>query len=233
MPCQTIGLKIGFIDHTGRFIITPRFTEAHDFSDGLATVRIAPDGQYGFVDRKGAPITEFRFDEAGDFSEGLAWVRVERRTVSGIRDPGRCGYVDHSGRFVIKAQFAKAGPFSEGLAPVSFWDHAGMGYIDKSGKLAIPARFLTVEPFSEGLAMVCHEALSTFWRCEYIDKTNRVVIDSVQGSGPFSAGVAIATELNEAHEPSGWPVYIDKTGHVIAPTVVETRPAGKSPSKRK
>ena len=221
--CFPLRSRVGYINDTGRFSIQPRFIEAHDFFDGLAVVRMDTYGKLGFIDRSGVVVIDFQFDEASGFSQGLAAVRVGRRNVNGIRDPGRCGFIDRTGKFIIRPQFAQAGAFSEGLAPVSFWDRQGRGYIDKSGRLAIPAQYTWVEPFSEGLATVCQQVRSTFWRCEYIDKSARVIIDSVQASWPFSGGLAIAHEVNEMNEPAGPSVYIDKTGRVVAPAEIPSR----------
>ncbi len=215
--CFPLKSRVGYVDRTGKFPIPPRFIEAHDFSEGLAVVRMDTFGKLGFIDQKGSVAIDFQFDEASGFSEGLAAVRVGRRNVNGIRDPGRCGFIDRTGRFVIRAQFASAGDFSGGLAPVSFWDRRGSGYIDKSGRLVIPVQFTSAEPFSDGFAKVCRHAHETFRRCVYINNTGRVVIGSVQAWGPFSSGLAIAYEINQFGEPVDPSVYIDKTGRVLAP----------------
>ena len=47
----------GFIDITGQFIIEPTFTNAHDFSDGVAQVEI--DGKWGLINTKGEKIAGF------------------------------------------------------------------------------------------------------------------------------------------------------------------------------
>jgi hypothetical protein len=222
--CFPLNSRVGYIDVTGHFSIAPRFVEAHDFSDGLAVVRMEASGRLGFIDHSGAVVIPFQFDDARALAQGLAAVHVGRRTVNGIRDPGRWGFIDRTGKFVIRAQFAEAGDFSDGLALVSFWDRQGNGYIDKSGKLAIAVQYTWAEPFSEGLAKVCNEVSSSLWRCKYIDTSARVVIDSVQAEWPFSGGLAIAHELSEMKEPSGQAVYIDRTGRVIAPAEIRNRP---------
>ena len=213
--CHPLDSKIGYIDNTGLFVIPPRFTKAHDFSEGMALVRIDPteSGKYGFIDHTGSVVTEFQFDKAHDFSEGLAAVLVGRRKVNGIRDPGSWGFIDRLGKFVIRDQFAEAGDFSEGLAPVSFWDHS-RGYIAKSGKLAITGQYTSIKPFSEGLAEACFEVDITSWRCIYIDHRAKVVINSVQARNPFSGGLAFA------QDDHGTSFYIDKAVKPIAPVEV-------------
>jgi len=216
--CHPVDSKIGYIDNTGRLVIPPRFTKAHDFSEGMALVRIDPteSGKYGFIDHTGAAVTGYQFDKAHDFSEGLAAVLVGRRKVNGIRDPGSYGFIDRLGKFLIQDQFAEAGDFSEGLAPVSFWDHS-RGYIAKSGKLAITGQYTVIKPFSEGLAEACFSVSTTSLRCIYIDHRARVVINSMQASHPFSGNLAIA------EDDKGASFYIDKAGKPIAPLEIGTR----------
>ena len=216
--CHPVDSKIGYIDNAGRLVIPPRFTKAHDFSEGMALVRIDSTefGKYGFIDRTSAVVIGFQFDEAHDFSEGLAAVRVGQRKVNGFRDPGSYGFIDRLGKFIIRDQFAEAGDFSEGLALVAFWDHS-RGYIAKSGKLAITGQYTSTKPFSEGLAEACFEIDITSWRCIYIDHRARVVINSVQASSPFSGGLAIAEDDKSAS------FYIDKAGKPVAPLDVGTK----------
>ena len=47
----------GFIDILGHFIIEPTFTNAHEFSDGVAQVEI--DGKWGLINTKGEKIAGF------------------------------------------------------------------------------------------------------------------------------------------------------------------------------
>ncbi len=228
-PCFPLDMKDGYIDGDGRLAIVPRFAEARDFSEGFAAVRTGLDEttKYGFIDRNGSLAIAFRFDEAGDFSEGLAAVLVGRRKIRGIQEPGSYGYIDSSGKFVIEAQFAEAGPFSEGLAVVSRHHQNAKIYIDRTGKLAISARYIEAQPFSEYLANVCHEVYSSSWRCEYIDKQGRVVIDAVQAIRRFSDGLAIA----QRGQTKAATIYIDRLGRTIAPTEMESERL-KAPSPK-
>ncbi|MBA3243091.1 MAG: WG repeat-containing protein [Acidobacteria bacterium] len=44
--------KWGYIDKTGRVVIEPKFSEAYDFSGGIAMV-ILPGGKMGYIDKTG------------------------------------------------------------------------------------------------------------------------------------------------------------------------------------
>jgi hypothetical protein len=120
-----IGRKVGFIDHSGRVIIEPRFGgelygRLPRFSEGLAAVTL--DGRYGYVDTSGKLVIEPQFESADDFHGGLAMV-VSHDSV---------GYVDKRGRMVIPAQFDRGEPFKDGIARVEV--RSGLwGYIRRDG----------------------------------------------------------------------------------------------------
>ncbi len=125
----------GFIDHSGTFVIEDRFSEAYDFSEGLAHVHI--DRKYGFIDTAGNIVIPLVFESVGSFSEGLAPFKVPppadatRMRMTDIE--GDWGYIDRTGKVVIPAQFLAAAPFSEGLACVMRADGT-LSFIDVTGK---------------------------------------------------------------------------------------------------
>ncbi len=72
----------GYIDHEGKVVISPRFGEAHDFSEGLAAVRIKKTTVYGrgdawgYIDKTGKYQIEPVFNEAHSFQGGIARVHM-------------------------------------------------------------------------------------------------------------------------------------------------------------
>jgi hypothetical protein len=84
--------KYGFIDHSGKVIIEPRFDLTVHFSEGLAAVQIA--GKWGYIDKSGKIVIEPRMlSTAKDFQNGLAYV---------VTKNGEHGYIDKSGNYVWK-----------------------------------------------------------------------------------------------------------------------------------
>ena len=134
------GAKWGYIDKTGKYVITPQFDEAGAFADGLAKVRIGQ--QSGYIDAAGHFAIKPQYDNAGEFCEGLAGVVVK----------GKCGYVDMTGTFVIPPQLDIAGGFQNGLALVKV--DTKWGFIDKNGKYVITPQFDEAGAFADGLAKV-------------------------------------------------------------------------------
>jgi len=149
------GGQYGYKDGKDLVVITPRFTSARTFSEGLAAIRVGGDefgigGRWGYIDRTGNIVISPRFFSAKRFSEGLAAVRGEKKW----------GYINTGGKIVIPFQFDGAGPFSEELAAVKTISYAPdatfekWGYIDRTGAYVIPAFFQQARSFSRGQAEV-------------------------------------------------------------------------------
>lgn len=201
---------MGYIDETGKVVITPQFDDARDFSEGLAYV--SSKEFRGFIDRHGKTVIKLD-SEAKDFHEGLAAVKGSGRT--------GWGYMDRSGRWVIKPQYRIADDFSEGLAQVMV--DRKFGYINKKGEMMIPPRFnahtvgyswkekFDTSRFSEGLASV-----SVGGRYGYINKKGDLVIQpQFSHAQEFSEGLAwVVTTDEKTHleKKAGW---IDKTGQWV------------------
>ncbi|MGC1620277.1 MAG: WG repeat-containing protein [Candidatus Acidiferrum sp.] len=190
--------KFGYMDRTGKIVVTPQFQRAWDFHDGMARVDSATQGR-GIIDSAGKPIFLPQFSWIGNFSEGLAQVTVWDGSV-------KEGYIDTTGILVIPTTWAFYGyptsdlmmpawwrrdrnsDFSEGLAAVRA-DNGKLGYIDKTGKVVIPPQFLYARPFSEGLAAVANDQFAF----GYIDAHGNVVIPLMYQNvypGNFSEGIA-------------------------------------------
>lgn len=84
------GTKYGFIDRSGKTVITPQFELTFGFSEGLAAVRIGK--KWGYIDKTGKMVIPLQeFSNVKPFHGGLA--EVSRK------DTGN-GYIDRSGKYV-------------------------------------------------------------------------------------------------------------------------------------
>lgn len=115
--------KVGFVDQQGRWVIRPRFVDAHEFHEGLAAFRLSPRGKVGFIDRKGREVipprfgTNFRVPPV--FSEGLAAVGLnDQWPRSNLDAPGKLGYIDTRGRWVMPPVYESGSDFWQGQAKV-------------------------------------------------------------------------------------------------------------------
>lgn len=72
------GMRYGFWNATGFFVVPPVFEDARPFSEGLAAVK--RNGKWGYTNKAGEVVIECKFDQAGPFRQGKA------RVVFGGRD---------------------------------------------------------------------------------------------------------------------------------------------------
>ncbi|MBQ8545178.1 MAG: WG repeat-containing protein [Alistipes sp.] len=196
--------KYGYIDKTGKEVISLKYEEAGAFEEGLAVVVL--DGKMGYVNKSGKEIG-FIYDEV-HFRNGFARVKLN----------DKYGFVDKNGNEVTSLKYDDASFFSEGLAMVKL--NGKWGFIDKTGKEIIPLKYDDASFFSEGLAKVNFDGekdylLGNEWILKggwgFIDKTGKEVIPlKYDYAWDFEEGLA-AVELNEK-----WG-FIDKTGKEVIP----------------
>lgn len=115
--------KVGFVDATGRWVIKPRFADAHEFHEGLAAFRMTEHGKIGFIDKRGRVVIPAKFGSnfraPPAFSEGLAAVGLnDNWPRTNLDPPGKLGYIDRTGRWVIAPKYAAGKPFVDGKAAV-------------------------------------------------------------------------------------------------------------------
>jgi hypothetical protein len=63
------GVKYGYIDREGKFVINPQFELAENFSEGLAAVKV--NGKWGYINKTGMFVITPKFDLADNFELGL------------------------------------------------------------------------------------------------------------------------------------------------------------------
>jgi hypothetical protein len=213
--------KQGYIDKTGALAIKPQFDYTHDFSEGLAAVRIHREDGYddtkndfGFIDKTGKWVIKPQFHDAGDFHEGLAVVLLN----------DKFGYVDKLGKIVITPRFALPAvltDFHEGLARVPVSGQGDANYIDKTGRLVIQISKAASGDFCDGLAPVSTEY--TFvqqlgWlpcKWGFLDHTGKFVIEpQFLRVEKFSEGLSMVAR-GKIGDAKGEFAFIDKSGKVI------------------
>ncbi|MEO0043825.1 MAG: hypothetical protein RL329_3273, partial [Bacteroidota bacterium] len=92
---DTMGVKYGFIDMQGKFVIPATFDGLLPFSEGLARAYDASSKKYGYVKRVNNTLKwaiPAMFKEARSFKEGYAAVSI---------DGTKYGYIDKSGKVII------------------------------------------------------------------------------------------------------------------------------------
>ncbi|ROL62050.1 WG repeat-containing protein [Bacteroidetes/Chlorobi group bacterium ChocPot_Mid] len=219
--------KVGYIDSTGKIIITPQFETIIQyyelpykdkkikavsfpinsyFSEGLATQRNADyfwfiPLRYHFIiiDEDGKVILPDSDTEIGSFHEGFAPLRMPKKHFQYVYD-NYYGYINKKFDIAIEPKYKWAGRFKEELALV--FDGKLFGFTDKKDSLAIPIKFKDAYHFSEGLALVSTDKLFGF-----IDKTGNFAIpEQFTKAWSFNDGLARVLSNNKY-------LFIDKKGN--------------------
>lgn len=202
---EVSGGKWGFIDKTGKEVISPKYDRVIAFTNGLALVNMGDSvvvrengmtiyekGKWGFVDKTGKEIVPLIYDKVFQFSEDLALVVLK----------GKYGFINKTGKEIISPRYEDARSFAKGLAGVKL--NNKWGFIDKTEKEIIVCKYDNVGGFEEGLAAV---KLNDKWG--FIDKSGKEVIPvKYDEAEAFYTGKARVTLKNKE-------IYIDKTGKEV------------------
>ena len=207
----------GFIDKTGKSVMTQRFTEASPFNEGFAAVKI--NHSFRFIDHSGKIVLTPQFLRRPTMSEGVTagWYPNDKGALE-------YNFVDKSCKPVpqLRSKFGTSvtGPFSEGLVVATIGQRSG--FMDKQGNIVIKPMFEIAHRFSGGLASV-----RLGGKFGFIDKTGKFVIPpQFTLAGYFTEDLAAVWSIakwdpwnrnliDETYSPSDRVGYIDKTGKWI------------------
>ena len=164
----------GFIDHSGKWLLTPTPNLTGELDNGLAPLWSDSDKKIGFVDSTGRFVISPQFTDNASlpFEQGLAAVYV------GEKPDMKAGFIDKEGHWAIPPKFEEAYHFCNGLAPVksnNLW-----GYVDKDGKLVIAPTYQHAESFEDGIAEVYSKDAKGILHRQLINTNGSVLYRSSQ-----------------------------------------------------
>ncbi|MDP4145798.1 MAG: WG repeat-containing protein, partial [Bacillota bacterium] len=140
------GVKWGFIDNKGSFVIKPNFDYAFDFQDnGLAIVGVSD--VYGIINTSGNYVVVPKYDFIDQFSEGRAVATSNAKSI----------LIDERGEVLNTRDYDFIGSFKNGRALASGFNEEGKylyGYLDRQGKEVIPLQYEFASDFVDGKAVV-------------------------------------------------------------------------------
>ena len=87
--------KYGYMDRTGKIVVTPQFRRAWHFHDGMVPVDSDTEG-HGTINAVGKTTFPHQFAWISDFSEGLAQALMADASA-------KTGYIDHTRTLIIPA----------------------------------------------------------------------------------------------------------------------------------
>jgi len=180
-----------YIDTDGKIVITPQFTDATVFRNGLALVKILSEVSiWGYIKEDGRFAITPNYKRATVFSEDLAWVVSENGAPTAINEKGE--------EIVSLKNAVRVKTFKEGLSAFSILDYENWslidaspfkwGFVDKKGKVIINPQFSNVGNFSNGKC----EVQDFVGKWGFIDKTGKIIIEQkFDYAGKFINGKAV------------------------------------------
>lgn len=133
----------GFMDTSGKTVITPQYKQTSYFSENRAAV--VTDKGVGYIDETGTMVIEDLYESGLDFHNGVVSVYSEEDWM----------VLDKDGNMLFEAYFASPLKFNDGLARIK--QEAGLfsryGFINQKGDTVIPPQFELASNFSGGLCM--------------------------------------------------------------------------------
>ena len=210
--------KVGYIDESGKLMVTARFDPlldpsfdaitcptpplshqhrhwrirwAADSAEGACMVKLGDD--VGYVDASGGLISAERFDEGADFRDGTAWVWRDEKL----------GLIDLEGRTLVAPHYEECfGSLDSEIIAAN--SHGQWRHLDRLGRQVGGQVYEDAGSFSEGLAPV---KIDGNWG--YVDTLGRLAIppqyDSVSS---FQKGLA-AVKVD-----GNWG-FVDRSGRVL------------------
>jgi hypothetical protein len=234
------GMKWGYINQQGQFIIPPQYEDAEDFQEnGLAIVQSGE--RYGLIDRSGQFALQPQYETILPFSEQRAVVIdengfhiIDEKGVKRTEKPysfiapykeGRAlfsergaegntayGFLDLDGKEIIPPKYENAGEFEDGKAIVKLGD-SRYALINKNGTELHTYPYEFVGNLSEGLMVFQPEMHEKYG---YLDEHGKVIIPPrYTGAQPFQGGRAVVNMAEDYRNRYG---LIDREGNfVLAP----------------
>ena len=144
-----IGGQYGYMDVKGKMAITPQYSQAGCFVEGLAlTGTKSAKIKWGYIDKTGKYLIYPSYTDATTFSEGIAFVVAESGEPEAIDKNGTVKFTVHDAQQVQN--------FRGGLAAYSVLSATGerWGFIDNEGKTKIAPAFAGTGFFQNGFCPV-------------------------------------------------------------------------------
>lgn len=196
------GVKWGFINNNGDFLIKPIYTNAYSFQDNNLAI-VQENNLYGVIDETGKYVIQPKYDTINQFSEGRA----------SVVDSSGFKVIDEKGIELTKKSYSFIGSYSEGMVIAVRTNTEGQwlyGYLDKEGNEVISLNYKDAGDFKNGKAVV------------KIDEGEYALINT-KGQKLNTYKYAFVGQLNEGllafkENEEGKYGYIDESGNVVIPT---------------
>ncbi len=135
-----LGSKFGYIDAQGKSVISFKYRQGFDFTDGENVTAVRGDTGWGFINDKGEELSPLQYGWVDSASSKSISFRAKGGLVAvKLMATNKWGFVDTTGKEVIPTIYDSMLNFNYGLCCVQI--NGKWGFIDRAGTMAIPAIF--------------------------------------------------------------------------------------------
>ncbi len=199
----------GYMDKTGKVVIPCQYSNARDFTDGVAAVQLG--NRWTIIDKTGKDLLPQDYSLTSGYSGYSNYISPQ---VVAAKGPGSSEvFINRAGQ-VVSGGYYSVRSFVDGMAQVAT-NSSEYGFVNEAGVLVIPCDYRRVYDFRDGFTAASRESGSTA-SYDILDKTGKVVgttngvsLNSNAGNGCFS------TQLNEGSKTRYG--FVDYTGKQIVP----------------
>ncbi len=199
--------KCGLVDHQGRMVMPPIYSEMTLMADGRFFAVDSNTHKAALFDNKFNQLTGFDYEKVLDYNEHFFTVQRDGNLTyldrngkerfgifeqmsgffngySWVKRNGKYGIIDTNGRYVIPIEYDNSGyrsmeyMYSEGLFMVE--KEKKYGFVDTLGQVVIPIQYQSAQHCTEGLIPVQYRGLWGF-----VDKTHTLKLPFVYDAASF------------------------------------------------
>ena len=165
--------------------IPPIYERVHDFSEGLAVVRM--DEKYGYINMNGIIVIPCQYSGAREFSNGIA--QVEQIDEETDFENITWSLIDSEGYAISDSKYAVIREYREGFASAGKYSTINGGVLlDENGKEHFADQFRIAWGFVDGISLV-QNAYGDYY---YIDKNGyNINGEKYEDAEEFSDGLAV------------------------------------------
>ncbi|KFX56623.1 DUF3298 domain-containing protein [Clostridium botulinum] len=196
----------GYIDLYGKEIVSPKYSEANDFNNGVALVK-SQEKSYSLINRSGQVLATYNYEYVAQYGDGLI--------VFANSYDGPFGFMDINGKEVIKPIYKQAQGFKNKVAIVTEDDsYVGpYGVIDLNGRYIFQPIFSDVKILGEdrlalGMSIGEDKYLTRYIYAIGDTKGNKLTDFIYLVVGDYKDGLAYASDNENTF-------FIDKLGNEV------------------
>ena len=214
LVCVYKNSRYGYVDKSGKLVVSCIYSMAEDFEDGCARVAKSVDswsGEWGLIDTDGKEIVACQYHSIDKFIDGIAIASKE------IDDEYKYGFINKKGEVIVPMNYDRVEEFSNDVALIV--QNGKYGFVNEKGEEVVHCTYDFAFSFEEGSELATCQSGENI-HC--VDNEGNIVLSfNINASryntfDNFYEGFMIVAVYSEEKEKRIYGV-IDEKGNEIVP----------------